>query len=54
MHALTTKNYELLPEVKKKKEAEKKKEDLKKRQEMVKKLDQVLLEFTKSNVFDRK
>ena len=41
MIALTTKNYELLPEVKKRKEAEKKKEDLKKRQEMVKKLDQV-------------
>jgi len=41
MIALTNKNYELLPEVKKKREEEKKKEDLKRRQEMVKKLDQV-------------
>ena len=41
MKALTQKNYELLPEIKKKKEVEKKKEDLRKRQEKVKELDQV-------------
>jgi hypothetical protein len=40
MKALTQKNYELLPEVKKRKEEEKKKEDFKKRQDNMKKLDQ--------------
>ena len=41
MKALTNKNYEQLPEIKKKKEEEMKKNELKKRQEKVKKLDQV-------------
>lgn len=41
MHALTSKNYQMLPEVKKKKEMEQKKEDMKRRQENVKKLEQV-------------
>ena len=42
MKALNLKNYEQLPEIKKRKEEEKKKEEFKKRQEMVKKLDQVI------------
>ena len=37
---LTSKNYELLPEVKKKKEEDKKKEELKERMRRVKALDQ--------------
>jgi len=41
MIALTSKNYELLPEIKKKKEEEKKKEEAKKRMEKAKELDQV-------------
>ncbi len=41
MRALTNKNYEQLPEIKKKKEEETKKNDLKKRLEKVKMLDQV-------------
>ena len=43
MFALTNKNYDLLPEVKKKREEEMKKEAAKKRMENVKKLDQVKL-----------
>jgi hypothetical protein len=39
MLKLTTKNYELLPEVKKKKEDEKKKEELKERMKQVKELE---------------
>lgn len=42
MKALTSKNYEKLPEVRKKKELEEKKLDFKKRQENAKKLQQVL------------
>ena len=41
MKALTSKNYEKLPEVKKKKELEEKKNEFKKRQENAKKLEQV-------------
>lgn len=41
MIALTNKNYELLPEIKKKKEEERKKEEAKKRLEKAKELDQV-------------
>ena len=41
MKALTSKNYEQLPEIKKRKEEEMKKNELKKRQERVKMLDQV-------------
>ncbi len=41
MHALTSKNYELLPEIKKRKEEEKKKEEMKLRREKVKQLEQV-------------
>jgi len=47
MRALTSKNYELLPEIKKKKEEEKKKEEAKKRLEKAKELEQVQL-FKKS------
>lgn len=43
MKALTNKNYEKLPEVRKKKELEEKKLDFKKRQENAKKLQQVNL-----------
>ncbi len=43
MKALTSKNYEKLPEVKKKKEVEEKKNEYKKRQENAKKLEQVFL-----------
>jgi len=39
MLKLTSKNYELLPEVKKKKEEEKKKEELKDRMKQVKELE---------------
>lgn len=39
MLKLTTKNYELLPEVKKKKEEEKKKQELKDRMKQVKELE---------------
>lgn len=39
MLKLTSKNYELLPEVKKKKEEEKKKEELKERMRQVKELE---------------
>ena len=53
MHALTSKNYEQLPEIKKKKEEERKKEEMKKRRENVKKLEQVnnifLLDFLTKN-----
>ena len=42
MKALNQKNYEQLPEIKRRKEEEKKKEEFKKRQEMVKKLDHVI------------
>jgi len=53
MHALTSKNYEQLPEIKKKKEEERKKEEMKKRRENVKKLEQVnnifLLDFLTRN-----
>ena len=41
MLALTNKNYELLPEIKKRKEEEKKKEELKKRQDRAKELSEV-------------
>jgi hypothetical protein len=41
MLALTSKNYELLPEIKKKKEEEKKREELKKRQDRAKELSEV-------------
>jgi len=51
MHALTSKNYELLPEVKKKKEEERKKEEMKKRRENVKKLEQVRAIYL--NYFDK-
>jgi hypothetical protein len=43
MLALTNKNYELLPEIKKKKEEEQKREDLKKRMQKAKELEKVLL-----------
>ena len=43
MKALTNKNYEQLPEVRRKKEEEDKRNDLKKRLEKVKLLDQVVL-----------
>lgn len=39
MLKLTSKNYELLPEVKKKKEAEKKKEEFKERMRQAKEMD---------------
>jgi len=39
MKALTSKNYELLPEVKRKREAEKKKEDFKVRQQKQKEME---------------
>ena len=39
MLKLTTKNYELLPEVKKKKEEERKKEELRERMKQVKELE---------------
>jgi len=41
MIALAAKNYEMLPEIKKKKEMEKKKEELRKRQENMKEYGQV-------------
>lgn len=44
MHSLTNKNFQMLPEVKKKKEDEQKKLDFKKRQETAKLLDQVTLQ----------
>ena len=40
MRALTTKNYENLPEVKKKREEERKKEEFKQRQQKAKELEQ--------------
>ena len=40
MLKLTSKNYDLLPEVKKKKEEDRKKEELKERMRKVKQLDQ--------------
>jgi len=40
MKKLTNKNYDLLPEVKKKKEAERKKEEYKARMEQVKEMEQ--------------
>ncbi len=42
MYKLTTKNFEQLPEVKKRKDEEKRKEEFKARQEKVKQLNQVL------------
>ena len=45
MLKLTNKNYELLPEVKKRKEEEKKKEEQRKRRENAKKLDKVKIFF---------
>ena len=48
MKALTSKNYEKLPEVKKKKEVEDKKTEYKKRQEKTKKLEQVFLKNIKN------
>jgi len=49
MKALNHKNYELLPEVRKKKEEEKKKEEMRKRLEKAKELDEVL-KFSLSNL----
>ena len=42
MKELNKKNYELLPEVRKKKEEEKKKEEMRKRLEKAKELDEVI------------
>ena len=42
MYNLTIKNYDALPEVKKKKELEKKKNEMKERQEKVKLLEKVM------------
>ena len=42
MYKLTTKNFDQLPEIKKKKDDEKKKEEVKARKEKMKQLDQVI------------
>lgn len=49
MKALTSKNYDLLPEVKKKREEEKKKEEMRQRRENAKKLDQKLRNNSKTH-----
>ncbi len=55
MKALNSKNYELLPEVRKKKEEEKKKEEMRKRLEKAKELDEVLIfSLAKFNKISRK
>lgn len=41
MYELTSKNFDMLPEIKKKKDEEKRKEELRARKEKVKQLDQV-------------
>ena len=41
MYSLTIKNYDALPEVKKKKEDEKKKNELRERQEKIKNMEKV-------------
>ena len=49
MLKLTSKNYELLPEVRKKKEQEMKKEEMKARMKQVKELEKKRLELIRKN-----
>lgn len=50
MYTLTNKNYDALPEVKKRKEDEKKKNEMLERKERVKSLEKVYLNFV-FNIF---